>query len=295
MATETTAVAKIKKDISASVLSKVNAFQESGELNLPKNYSPENALKSAYLILSETLDRNKKPVLESCSQESIANSLLKMVVYGLSPIKQQVYFVPYGGKLECTVAYTGNIAMAKRYAGLVDIKANLIMQGDEFEFAINKDTGRKEIVKHNQTLESIGAKTILGAYAIYSTKDGQTDVDIMNWDQITTSWAQGASNGASPAHKKFPGEMGKRTVINRAIKILLRSSDDAILYDGTEKEEIDVTKEDVKHKIKTEANNQIIDIDSEIVAEETEDEANQRIMEEQLNSESKEPKQTADF
>ena len=49
--------------------------QEYG-LSFPKDYSVPNALNSAYLILQETVDNNKKPVLQSCSKQSIASSLL---------------------------------------------------------------------------------------------------------------------------------------------------------------------------------------------------------------------------
>ena len=45
----------VKKDITTQVLTKVNTFSETGELKLPKDYSPENALKSAYIKLTENL------------------------------------------------------------------------------------------------------------------------------------------------------------------------------------------------------------------------------------------------
>ena len=44
--------AAVEKDITAQVLQKVQAFEKSGELRIPKDYSPENALKGAMLILS---------------------------------------------------------------------------------------------------------------------------------------------------------------------------------------------------------------------------------------------------
>ena len=54
MSTENTAVvAQVKKDISTQVLDKIAAFQASGELTIPKEYNVENALKSAYIILSD--------------------------------------------------------------------------------------------------------------------------------------------------------------------------------------------------------------------------------------------------
>ena len=79
-----------------TVLSKIKDFEEAGELKLPTNYSAANALKSAWLILQETKDRNDKPALVVCTKESVANALLDMVVQGLSPMKKQCYFIVYG-------------------------------------------------------------------------------------------------------------------------------------------------------------------------------------------------------
>lgn len=109
-------VAVQQKNITEKVLAKIETFKLAGELRLPSDYSPENALKAAYLVLLETKTR-RKPVMEACTQESIANSLLKMVVWGLSPLKKQCDFIAYGDKLSCDPEYTGNIALAKRYGG----------------------------------------------------------------------------------------------------------------------------------------------------------------------------------
>ena len=216
----------VKKDISAQVLARVEIFQKSGELRIPKDYSPENALKSAYLILTDP--RNN--LLAQCTKESAANALLKMVVWGLSPLKKQCDFIKYGDKLECTPEYTGNIVLAKRYGGLKEIKGNAIFEGDTFEFEVDTTTGRKRILKHTQTLESIGSKNIKGAYAVYEMNDGKMDVEIMNITQIRDAWNQGATKGASPAHKNFPDQMAIKTVINRACKLIIRGSDDSALF-----------------------------------------------------------------
>lgn len=91
-----------EKNITDNVLNRINKMQTEGSLQIPDNYSPENALKSAYLKLLETKDKDNKPVLQTCTQESIANSLLEMVVQGLNPMKNQGYFIPYGNKLTFT-------------------------------------------------------------------------------------------------------------------------------------------------------------------------------------------------
>lgn len=254
-----TAVATVKKDISTQVLAKIETFQKSGELTLPKDYNPENALKSAYILLSDP----KNNILAKCSKESVAEALLKMVVYGVSPIKKQCYFIPYGDKLECSISYAGNIVTAKRYGNLKSIKANAIFEGDEFEFEVDAVTGRRKVVKHKQTLESVGSLKLKGAYAVYELTDGTIDVEVMNIAQIQAAWGQGGANGSSPAHKKFPDQMACKTVINRACKLLISSSDDSVLYDPLEDDKvIDVTDANVQHEIKTEANKEPLNFDT---------------------------------
>jgi recombination protein RecT len=268
-----TQVAEIKKDISTQVLAKIDSFQKSGELTLPKDYNAENALKSAYIILSDP----KNNILEKCDKGSVAEALLKMVVYGVSPIKKQCYFIPYGNKLECSISYAGNIAIAKRYGKLKTIKANAIFKGDTFEFEVDAVTGRRKIIKHIQTLDSIGTNEIVGAYAVYELTDEVTDVEVMNINQIRMAWGQGGSKGASPAHKNFADQMAAKTVINRACKLLISSSDDSVLYDPLEDEKvIDVTAENVSHEIEQEANKQPLnfsDVEEAVVEDEAQEEA----------------------
>ncbi|MCW0484101.1 recombinase RecT [Gaoshiqia sediminis] len=230
MANENNQVAEIKKDISAQVLAKIEVFRSAGELRIPKDYSPENALKSAYLVLTDP----KSNLLAKCSKESVANALLKMVVWGLSPLKKQCDFIPYGDKLECSIEYTGNIVLAKRYGHLKNIRANAIFAGDTFEFGVDTTTGRKKIIKHEQTLDSIGSKDLKGAYAVFELEDGTVDVEIMSMIQIRDAWNQGPMKGNSPAHKNFPDQMACKTVINRACKLLIRASDDSVLYEDSE-------------------------------------------------------------
>lgn len=286
MSTEkNTQLATIKKDITTQVLDKITAFEASGELTLPKDYNVQNALKSAYIILSDP----KNDILSKCNKTSVAEALLKMVVYGVSPIKKQCYFIPYGDKLECSISYAGNIAIAKRYGGLKSIKGNAIFEGDEFEFAVDQATGRKKIISHKQTLESIGSNKIIGAYAVVELKDGSVDVEVMNINQIKQSWAQGGSKGNSPAHKNFPDQMAVKTVLNRACKLLISSSDDSVLYDPLDEKEIDTTAEDVKHEVQEKANKKKIDFGSveeaEVVSDEPTEEEMQKAFEEALAEE----------
>jgi len=252
-----------KRDITATVLSKVTSMVSTGELKIPHDYSPENALKSAYLVLSETKNAAGKTALEACTPASVSMALLKMVVWGLSPMKKQCDFIMYGDKLECSAEYTGNMALAKRWGGLVDVKASAVFEGDDFAFETDPSTGVKRITKHTQTLQSIGSEKVIGAYAVMTMADGSRWTEVMSIEQIRKSWGQGGTKGNSPAHKNFPDQMAIKTVINRACKLIIRSSDDSVLYSGEDREYVSPIEEQVAHEIKTEANKEVFKIEAQ--------------------------------
>jgi len=225
----TTAIAVKIENVADQVLAKVSQMTGSGTLKLPPDYSPENSLKGAFTMLQE-MQVGGKPVLEVCTKDSVAMALYKMIVRGLNPLKNQCYLIPYGNKLTLTPSYFGNLATAKR-VGLKEIAANVIYKKDKFTFKINPDTGNKELVDHDTKIENIDLNEISGAYCIYTLADGTKSMEIMNMKQIQTAWLQGSARGASPAHKNFGDQMCLRTVINRACKTIINSSDDSYLFD----------------------------------------------------------------
>lgn len=220
-------VAVQQKNITEQVLAKIETFKQAGELRLPADYSPENALKAAYLTLQDVKNKDGRPALDVCKPSTVANALLKMVVWGLSPLKKQCDFIVRGDTLCCDPEYTGNIALAMRYGGLKHHKGNAIFAGDDFKFEVGID-GRRKLIHHKQSLESIGGD-VIGAYVTYELEDGTQDMEIMNISQIRNSWLQGAAKGGSIAHKNFTDQMAIKTVYNRMTKLLIRASNDAPL------------------------------------------------------------------
>lgn len=261
---------KQEKNITDNVLGRIKEFEKTGDISFPKSYNYANALKSAQLILSETLDRNKQPVLQTCSKASICNALLDMTIQGLSPAKKQCYFVPYGGKLQLMKSYLGNIAATKRLKGVKDVFANIIYKGDVFEYKLNLETGLIEIEKHEQKFENIG-NDILGAYAVVVRENAPNYVEVMNMKQIQNAWNQGAAKGNSQAHKNFAEEMAKKTVINRACKRFVNTSDDSDTLiesinrtnEYREEDIIETTQHEVKEEIKEKANSIPLDLEED--------------------------------
>lgn len=249
-------------NISEQVLARIEDFQKTGGMVLPKDYSVENHMKSAWLILQATTDRSGQQALAVCTKESIANALLDMVLQGLAVSKKQGYFIVYGNKLEFQRSYFGTVALAKRTGGIkTEPVANVIYEGDEFIYTIDPKTARISIVKHEQKIENIDNNKIKGAYALVTLADGSTQVTIMSMAQIRAAWGQGATKGNSPAHKNFAEEMAKKTVIGRACKTIINSSDDAWLYEG-KRDDMDSDAATRQREATTEAEKQIV-VDAE--------------------------------
>lgn len=253
-------LAIVKKDTVDIVAAKVREFQEKGELHFPARYSAENAMKQAWLILQGVQDMNKRPALEVCTKDSIANALLDMVVQGLSPVKKQGYFIVYGNKLQFQRSYFGDMAVTKRLESVKDIFAQAIYAQDEFEFEIVR--GTKKVTKHNQKLENIDASAIIGAYCTIISEHGEF-TDIMNIEQIRKSWTKSKSASTpNSTHSQFTEEMAKKTVIRRACKNFINSSDDSDLIIDSFNRTEEVDKEEIiNQEIIINANVEPIDIE----------------------------------
>ena len=248
-------------------------------LSFPKDYNYANELMGAYLVLKETVDKDKKPVLESCSQISIANSLMKMVRSGLSMQNGQCYPIAYGGKLNIQPSVYGNTCNARRF-GLKSIPAMVIYEGDEFVYHI--EDGEIVIDKHTQDFMNIDTAKIKGAYAIAKMADGEKHVEIMNMAMIKNAWKQGygyKENG-NGTHQIFTDQMCLKTVKNRCLKYIIRTHGSEELndiYDEYDKQEdVDVVAEDVAYDIEKNANT----VDFEEVVEPQEEQATPDFMKE---------------
>lgn len=227
-------------------------------MTFPKDYNVVNSLTGAYLIMKETTDKNGKCILESCSQASIANSLMDMATLGLNASKKQGYFIAYGGKCQFQKSYFGNITLARRN-GLKTINAEIIYDGDTFKYHI--ENGMKVIDVHEQDFMNIDNDKILGAYAVAVMDDGRKVVEVMNINQLKKAWNQrmgGLKEDASSTHMKFKDQMAKKTVINRLCKLIGNTSTDGNISEISDRldevADVDMVAEDVAYEIENNAN-----------------------------------------
>lgn len=262
-------VAVKQKSIADSVQAKVKQFQDAGELHFPAGYSPDNAVKSAWLILQSTKTSKEsgyKPALEVCTKDSIANALLDMVVQGLNPMKKQGYFIVYGQQLTFQRSYFGTMAVTKRVTGAKNIDAAVIYEGDDVEYEMKN--GRVTNLVHKQKFGNINKEKILGAYCIIELPNDEFYTELMTIDELRKAWSKAQFWGkeqekekVGSTHDEFKQEMAKKTVINRACKKYLNSSDDSSLvmdhFNGSDNRNEDAV---LQAEIFENANSEPIDI-----------------------------------
>lgn len=263
-------LALVKRDVIDVVAKAIRKYQMSGQLQFPPDYSVENALKSAWLVLQSTKTKDDKPVLQVCTRDSIANALLDMAIQGLSPAKDQCYFIAYGNQLTCMRSYHGTMALAKRVdENIEDIFAEVVYEGDTFKYKIER--GKKVITEHIQALENIDSKKIKAAYCIVYYKDGRVRTEIMTIDEIKQAWKQShvkpidEKGNIKPdtTHGKFTAEMCKRTVINRCCKPIINSSSDSYLFKQAVRRSDEIAAEAaLEEEVAANANREVIDVEA---------------------------------
>jgi recombination protein RecT len=263
-------LALIKKDTVDVVAAKVKEFQEKNELHFPASYSPENAMKSAWLLLQTVKDRNGKPALEGCTKDSVANALLDMVVQGLNPSKKQGYFIVYGNQLTFQRSYFGTMAVTKRVTNAKSIDAAVIYEGDEVDYEMVN--GRITNLTHKQKFGNIDKDKVIGSYATIVMPDGNVYHELMTIAELRKAWSKAQFWGKDQAvekqgstHDEFKQEMAKKTVINRACKKFMNASDDSsLVMQHINRAEEAAEEAQLEEEIRNNANGDVIDVEFEI-------------------------------
>lgn len=274
VATEEKSLATVQSHLVQGVMGRVAELQKSGQLTFPPNYNPQNAIMAAGLVLQQTLNRDKLPVLSVCTPASVANALLDMVVQGLNPVKKQCYFVAYGKALTCMRSYFGTVAVTQRVTGAKSIYAEVVYEGDVFKFEIKR--GNTLILEHSRELKNIDKAKIVAAYCTIITPDNDEPyTQIMTIGQIHEAWKKSQNNPVDgegnirslSVHGQFAEEMAKKTVTNRTCKMLINSSSDAsldILVHHMNRADDAADEAEFAEEVATSANGEIIDVEATV-------------------------------
>lgn len=255
----------------ATVENRVMEMEKSGQIHLPPHYSASNALRAAFLQLQEVVDKSDNPALQTCTQSSITNALLRMVVQGLSPDKSQCYFMVYGKKLACHRSYHGTMAVTQMVRSDIPLEGfayAVVYEGDELEYEIRR--GKTVVTCHKQKLENIKKDKIIAAYCeIYNSDDRLVNSELMTLDQIKQAWKQSptkpvnddGSLKTNSTHAKFTEDMALKTVISKTCRPIINSSSDKTLLNAATKDEQVQAEQEAEQIAEENANQEVIDVE----------------------------------
>ena len=178
---------------------------------------PVGLNRERFILNSIAVINSKAEDLRSVNPASIVQCLAKGAYLGLDFLNGECYAIPYKGELSFQTDYKGEIKLAKKYSRkrIADIYAKNVRKGDEFEEII-KD-GHQSI---NFRPVPFSDEEIIGTFAVVLYEDGSMIYDTMSSSEIEKVRATYSKAQNSLAWRNSPGEMYKKTVLRRLLKLV---------------------------------------------------------------------------
>lgn len=167
-------------------------------------------------LLLSAVSRN--PALLHCTRESVLQFCMKCSETGLEPIGPGgAWPVPFRNKngnteMQFIPDYRGLINIAKRAKAIKDAYAEVVREGDAFEYEL----GLTPALRHKPATRERGAT--IGAYCVVVLPDDARRFTYMDRDEIEAIRKISKAATTGP-WKDFEGEMYKKTVVRRAMKL----------------------------------------------------------------------------
>ena len=209
-------------EIAKSTTQWINDCIANKEIKVPEGYDVGSEVTVALMVISQTVDRNNRPALEVCTQASIMTQLRLMAQNGYRMGAKQCYPIVYGTQLQIMPSYFGTIAHLKRLFPEYEVRANVVHEGDEYEYFYNEETECWQIGGLVAKLENRD-KPIIAVFGLIKNKNNSKVIysEVMTWKEVLASWSHAKTD---KVQKEFPQEMAKRTVIQRMCKGFINTS-----------------------------------------------------------------------
>ena len=216
-----TSIEKTALQLAKDTTAWIERSVKENQITVPEGYDTPGEITTALMIIAQTIDKEGRPALESCSKESIMTQLRLMAQNGLSMARKQCYPIVRKPKLCIDTSYFGTISILKRIMPGYDVRANVIYKDDTYDYIFNEEIQCNQIVNVRSSIENRD-KGIVGAYGVIFEKATGKIIysEVMSWKEILTSWSHAKTD---KVQKEFPQEMAKRTLIQRMCKLFLNT------------------------------------------------------------------------
>ena len=179
---------------------------------LPAGFKKERFILNAVTVVSD----NAKDFCQ-INRNSIVLCLAKGAYLGLDFLNGECYAIPYSGVANFQTDYKGEIKLAKKYSRkkITDIYAKNVRKGDDFEEVIRD--GHQSI---NFKPVPFSDEEIIGTFAVVLYEDGSMIYDTMSIKEIEHTRTVYSKAKNSQAWRESAGEMYKKTVLRRLLKLV---------------------------------------------------------------------------
>lgn len=206
------AVATKRPSAVAVFKSKISTYQPQMATLLPKGSSvtPERLTELA------TIAAIRNPDILGCTISSVVLAVLRVAQLGLE-LGATAHIVPFGTKAECIIGYQGFIELAIKSGHVVAVEARLHYPDDLFQM----NYGTTPSIDHAPSLEAMdpdNAPLPVGVYAVAHIRGGGYTFDYMTFGEV-----ERVRQGKDGPWMNHWGEMAKKTVVRRLMKMLPRT------------------------------------------------------------------------
>lgn len=179
---------------------------------LPAGFKKERFILNAVTVVSD----HAKDFCQ-INRNSIVLCLAKGAYLGLDFLNGECYAIPYSGVANFQTDYKGEIKLAKKYSRkkITDIYAKNVRKGDDFEEVIRD--GHQSI---NFKPVPFSDEEIIGTFAVVLYEDGSMIYDTMSIKEIEHTRTVYSKAKNSQAWRESAGEMYKKTVLRRLLKLV---------------------------------------------------------------------------
>lgn len=142
---------------------------------------------------------------------------VSMVGLTLSPVLGLAYLIPRKGKICLDISYKGMITMLYRFGAVQSISAELVYQGEEFDY---RPSEANPVTHRANPFGDRGA--VLGGYARALLPNGCLLYAVMSADEVEKikQRSESVKAGKSSPWDTDEAEMTKKTLIRRLFKII---------------------------------------------------------------------------
>lgn len=180
------------------------------------------AMSAEALVKLFAIAASRTPKLMACTPLSLLDCMVKCAELKLMPSTLgSVYLIPYENRkantVECQliVGYRGLVELARRSGAISTIQAEVVREGDEFEF----EHGIHPKFRHKPCASDMSDDKITHAWAIARFKDGGHQLVVMTVAEVDRIRGMSRAGKFGPWADHY-GEMAKKTAVRRLCKYL---------------------------------------------------------------------------